>query len=334
VRLRWTRIAIPACVQAPFLLFGVAVAAVFNGSAMAFGGWWAWPLSLVVHLWVLRRAAPQWPPRLAAVVHGLGLLVIAWLGALQGSAITRSFGDTEEGWRWLGWFVVPAALLGLMARPATARLWPVRASPSAYRLHAAAVLAFGLLAWTLLANAFSTGSARPLPYVPLLNPLDLGIGATLLAVLAWWRQLIAPASGRGRFSVAVLALLGLGAFAWLNAMLLRSFFHYGGVPYDLDTWAENLAVQSGLTLLWTLTALALMWLSARRGWRSLWLVGAALLGLVVVKLLVVDLSGSGTVARIVSFIGAGVVMLVIGYVAPLPSKAAVAVAAKDADASA
>ena len=41
------------------------------------------------------------------------------------------------------------------------------------------------------------------------------------------------------------------------------------------------------------------------------------------KLLLVDLSGSGTVTRIVSFIGVGVLMLVIGYVAPLPSKGAV-----------
>ena len=38
------------------------------------------------------------------------------------------------------------------------------------------------------------------------------------------------------------------------------------------------------------------------------------------KLLLVDLSGTGTVTRIVSFIGVGVLMLVIGYVAPLPAK--------------
>jgi len=81
-----------------------------------------------------------------------------------------------------------------------------------------------------------------------------------------------------------------------------------------------LAVQTGLTLLWATTALALMWLAARRAVRAPWMVGASLLGLVVVKLLLVDLSGSGTVTRIVSFIGAGVLMLVIGYVAPLPAR--------------
>jgi uncharacterized membrane protein len=61
-----------------------------------------------------------------------------------------------------------------------------------------------------------------------------------------------------------------------------------------------------------------MWLAARHGSRKRWMVGAVLLGAVVLKLVLVDLSGTGTVTRIVSFIGVGVLMLVIGYVAPLP----------------
>ena len=37
-------------------------------------------------------------------------------------------------------------------------------------------------------------------------------------------------------------------------------------------------------------------------------------------IMIVDLSGTGSVTRIVSFIGVGVLMLVIGYIAPLPGK--------------
>ena len=112
-------------------------------------------------------------------------------------------------------------------------------------------------------------------------------------------------------------------------MLVRGFHHYADVPYAFDAWAGSLAVQTGITLLWTITALVLMWFAARRAdrvpaiagsARSGWMVGAGLLGAVVLKLLVVDLSGSGTVTRIVSFIGVGVLMLVIGYVAPLPAR--------------
>jgi uncharacterized membrane protein len=52
-----------------------------------------------------------------------------------------------------------------------------------------------------------------------------------------------------------------------------------------------------------------------------WFVGAGLLAVVVAKLFVVDLVGVGTVARIVSFLAVGALMLGIGYVAPLPPRA-------------
>jgi uncharacterized membrane protein len=61
-----------------------------------------------------------------------------------------------------------------------------------------------------------------------------------------------------------------------------------------------------------------MSVGARRASRRGWIVGAALLGLVIAKLFVVDLSNLETMARIVSFVTVGVLMLVIGYLAPLP----------------
>ena len=47
---------------------------------------------------------------------------------------------------------------------------------------------------------------------------------------------------------------------------------------------------------------------------------AGLLGLVVAKLLLVDMSNRGGAERIVAFIGVGVLMLAVGYFAPLPPK--------------
>jgi uncharacterized membrane protein len=49
-------------------------------------------------------------------------------------------------------------------------------------------------------------------------------------------------------------------------------------------------------------------------------IGAALMGIVVLKLFVVDLSGIGTVERIVSFIGVGLLMLLVGYLSPVPPR--------------
>lgn len=318
VRLRWPGIAVPTAGLVP-LAGVVLVAGVFVlDSPASFGGWWAWPLALLAQLVVLRFAAPMWPPALRSIVHTLGLLLLATFGALQGSAITRGWGDDVGAWPWLGWLVLPAVLLALLVRPAAERVWPVRDAPAAYLRTAAAVLAAALVGWTLLANVFSTGAATPLPHAPLLNPLDLGIGAALLAAWAWARS----DAGRPLFASApqtpLVALAGAG-FVWLNAMLVRGFHHYAGVPYRFDDWSASLAVQTGVTLLWSATALFTMWLAARRSARVPWIAGAVLLGAVVAKLLLVDLSGTGTITRIVSFIGVGVLMLVIGYVAPLPA---------------
>jgi len=58
--------------------------------------------------------------------------------------------------------------------------------------------------------------------------------------------------------------------------------------------------------------------ATRSGNRVVWLVGAVLLGVVIAKLFLVDLSRSGSVERIVSFVGVGLLMLVVGYFSPLP----------------
>ncbi|MBS0444398.1 MAG: DUF2339 domain-containing protein [Proteobacteria bacterium] len=327
-RLGWRRIALPAIGHAPALALAALGCAALLASPWQDGGWWAWPIAFAVHAGLLARTAGNWPAAARTLVHALGALVVALLGALAGRALTAPWGDPSSAWPWLGWLAVPALLLWLLPRDAMASRWPLRLAPGAYRTIAAGVLTIVALAWTAIADIASDGTARPLPHVPLVNPLDLGIAFALVAAAAWLRGPHARALGLP--AALRVALLGIVGFVWLNAMLVRAFHHYGGVPYLFEAWVQSLAVQTGLALLWTLVALALMWLAARRaagldvsptGARATWMVGAVLLAVVVLKLLLVDFSGSGTLTRIVSFIGVGVLMLVIGYVAPLPSRA-------------
>jgi uncharacterized membrane protein len=82
-------------------------------------------------------------------------------------------------------------------------------------------------------------------------------------------------------------------------------------------------VQATFSLLWSIMALATMLLAHRERWRVAWVAGAALLGAVVVKLFLVDLGQAGGVERIVSFIGVGLLgllLLLIGYLAPVPPR--------------
>ena len=56
----------------------------------------------------------------------------------------------------------------------------------------------------------------------------------------------------------------------------------------------------------------------RKMQRLVWAVGAALLGVVVLKLFFIELADRGGLYRIVSFIVVGVLLLMVGYFAPVP----------------
>jgi uncharacterized membrane protein len=107
-------------------------------------------------------------------------------------------------------------------------------------------------------------------------------------------------------------------FLWLNAALLRTLHIWTGIPYVLEPMMRSTLVQSALSILWALIAVTTMLSATRLRARVLWLTGAALLLWVVVKLFLVDLASVGTIERIVSFVGVGLLMLLIGYFSPLP----------------
>jgi uncharacterized membrane protein len=119
--------------------------------------------------------------------------------------------------------------------------------------------------------------------------------------------------------VAVLAGI---AFIATNTVWLRIAHHFANVPWDAGSLFSSFLVQAGYSILWTLIALALMVGAHRRGLRAAWMLGAGLLGLTVLKLFVIDLSNRGGSERIVVFIAVGLLMLVVGWFAPLPPVAA------------
>ena len=116
---------------------------------------------------------------------------------------------------------------------------------------------------------------------------------------------------------------GATGFFWLNAMLLRTLHHWTGVPYQFETMSHSMLVQASISVFWTVCALAMMIWATRRASRIFWFIGGALLAVTVVKLFLFDLSHVTGIERIVSFIGIGLMLLLIGYFSPLPPKALV-----------
>ncbi|WP_339544937.1 DUF2339 domain-containing protein [Pseudomonas sp. RA_35y_Pfl2_P32] len=283
-------------------------------------GWLAWVAVFAVHFVALRRLAPMLAKQVASVAHALGCWLLIGVLALELRYGLLVLSEQYNAWRWLGWAILPSLYLVLMAAP-RAWPWPVSAYAREYRLYAALPLAVLMLGWFWLANTVSAGNAEPLPYLPLLNPLDIGLLFALFGVYVWSRS--AQGQLAFRFEHAGLAsegVVGVSLFAFFTAVVMRSAHHFGGVPYELEALLGSMLVQASLSLVWTVIALGLMIGGHLRKRREVWLVGAALIALVVAKLVFVELSNRGGLARIVSFIGVGVLLLVVGYFAPLPPK--------------
>ncbi|CRM88755.1 putative membrane protein [Pseudomonas sp. 22 E 5] len=130
---------------------------------------------------------------------------------------------------------------------------------------------------------------------------------------------MAPQRGP-RAELIAQGVAGASLFAFFTALVMRTAHHWVGVPFQLEALLASMWVQAGLSLVWTLIALGLMIGGHLRHRREVWLIGAALIAVVVAKLFFVELSNRGGLARIVSFIGVGGLLLVVGYFAPLPPK--------------
>ena len=81
---------------------------------------------------------------------------------------------------------------------------------------------------------------------------------------------------------------------------------------------DSTALQTSLSILWTLIGLVAMVEGVRRVSRSAWMTGASFMGAVVLKLFLVDLRNQATVGRVVAFIAVGILLLIVGYFAPVP----------------
>ena len=311
---------IAALLQLPAMLAFAAFASVNLPHPFADGGWWGWPaaFSVLYFLNFRHEGAPR--EALAKSLNsGAAWLVCALLSWELGWQVKTHIA-AGEAWATSVWIVIPAFFLWRLPKLVTRVKWPFARNREAYLFVAGVGVAVYLGAWSLFTNATSVGDTAPLPYVPLLNPLDLGQMLVLLALLRYWRFLKAvdsPGSPRmdKRVPQPVLAAL---TFVWLNALLLRTLHQWFGVAFHLEVLMASTLVQTCLSLFWTVLALTAMLIAARKGNRIVWLVGAALLAVVIAKLFLIDLSRIGSVERIISFVGVGLLMLVVGYFSPLP----------------
>jgi uncharacterized membrane protein len=319
----WPIAATPAWTVLP-VLAGYALTLVANTDRVfADFGWAFWPIVLVLHFVMLRHLDDGRPQGWWHWVHAGGVWLVV---LLAGDVLVEAVGRAHL-WHtaWASVILLVAGtmvLLVLCLRRwwSAGRRWPLDRFARDYLWRAAAPLAVFVALGCLAVAVHSDGNARPLPYVPLLNPTDLAVALGLAACALWLSRLRAstlevPAAARGRTMLAPLAGI---AFIAANTVWLRTVHHFAGVPWDAHALFASFLVQAGYSILWTAIAVVLMVAAHRRAQRTLWTVGAGLVGLTVAKLFLIDLSNRGGSERIVAFIAVGILLLVVGYFAPIP----------------
>jgi uncharacterized membrane protein len=289
-----------------------------------YGGWLAWPLAFAGFYVICFRheGAPNRP--LANWMHvGSAWLLIALLSWQFAGFVDQGMRG-RGSWPEIAWMLVAAVALWSLPRLVERVSWPLRVHREAYVVAAGGGLASYLALWSLETNFSLPGDPYPFPYAPLLNALDLSQVLVLAVLTRFWlyvKSTRPAASGTGDGAAAPVASIAALTFVWLNAALVRTLHRWAGVPFDFGAVVSSTLVQTSVSIFWTVVALATMLVATRRASRTVWITGAALLALTIVKLFVIDLSRVGTVERIVSFVGVGLLTLVIGYFSPLPPAA-------------
>ncbi len=285
-------------------------------------GYLAWPLAFAAQYFILYRNDKLPAPFIIKAQHAASLWLLTFLAAWELSWWVNKAVQGAGTWPQIAWMLLPVAVLMYVSMSRSIFKWPLAVHRQTYLVSGLLPIGIALWVWSFVINLTANGNPWPLPYVPFLNPLDLAQAFVFVALLKWGFALNVTDERGIRGDVVKLIYGGIAwlVFVWLNAVLIRTFHYWGGIDLSYNAMFESVTVQTALSIFWSLLALGTMIVANRKRLRISWFVGAGLLVAVVLKLFVIDLSNSGTIARIVSFIAVGILLLVIGYFTPLPPK--------------
>jgi len=307
--LEWPRLGWLLALVGALGLAMVFVAADKYGAPLAVPTLGAWAVYAVALLWAVWRTQGS-EGRSPALAHlfWLWTLAIAISMQLRHVAITQQL---AEGWGFLAQ-VAPLCLLTFaLWRMPQWMAWPRADDFTRYR-NGWFGIALPLLALLWMVGLFLAGSAAPVVYLPLLNPLELGLLAIGALVFGYVRDEVPGWRPQ-------LRLWPLVAFAFVSMATLRGVHHWHGEPWEMRVLDSGFT-QTSLTVVWSLIGVSAWILGSRRLDRRLWLGGAILMGAVLLKLVAVDRQYMGNIPGIVSFMAVGLLLVGVGYFAPSPPK--------------
>jgi uncharacterized membrane protein len=283
------------------------------------GGTWVWPLCFVLYYAFWLKSGSN---TVKDSYHALaGVLLVLLCGFELGHHFQKLQALQESGiepvisaQRIAGWLLASTCVLYItLIRPEFCP-WPVMRHLDTY-----VVLGKFFWFWTVILSAFACldSEITTMPgYIPILNIADaiLVISVAIASI-----SLLRLRTNPDTYPIYYILWI-LGAFSVFNSMLLKISGHILSLPYLSPSMFASVEVQTILTIVWTLLAMSLMIGASQKQVRPLWFLGAGLLCVVIAKLFLVDLAGVGTLSRIISFIGVGILTVLLGYFSPIPPK--------------
>lgn len=280
-------------------------------------GFIAWPAALLCLYWLYNKGA--------LFIDGFIRQECPWHGATfilaVGLASWEILWQVGDNTSLESWTLMAAGFASLIAvwLVTKIRFWRPELN-SLYREKLVALLFFGLLFNALICN-FIEPVIAPLKYLPLLNPLDVWQLAIIASVIFWWRN--HPITIIEKLPIKTgWIIIAAVLFIYINTLLFRTVHISTDIPFKLQHLLNADLVQTSLSILWTSLGITLFLATKRWPKREFWIAGVSLFGIVVIKLFLVDLANTGTVARIVSFMGVGLLLLAVGYLVPIPEQQA------------
>jgi len=317
-RWQWRECAWPAIALVPLALLLIGFTTQQNHGPLEHWALPAWALWFGAGLRVLAVFAAR-EDRGLALLHAVFLWLVAFLLANEFEHLLGVHMQASNVWTALGSVLTLAVLFWLALRRQRLATWPAPAAAERARRWLLASLAAVLgLFW--LFGLMHAGDPAPLPYLPLLNPLELAQLGYLFLLLAWFNQ-SAHEGGAildGELRARAIAIAGV---VLLTSITLRGAHFLGGVPWSDALWDSPLA-QAALSITWTLAGIAAMLLGKRRNSRAVWFGGAVLMGVVLVKLLLIDRRFLHDLPAIIGVLVVGVLLVAVGYFAPVPPRTA------------
>lgn len=224
-------------------------------------------------------------------------------------------------WFYAIWGIVTAFIVFIISLPRAAHYWPVSAHEQLYQYRISQLLVFFILVWFLSSLLFAANTS-PMIYLPLLNPVDMTTAFCLWVTYTWClrQQALLVQTFSDLNTRAIFVIFICLAFMWINVIILRTVHHWAHVPYHFDTLWLSPVAQTSISITWTIVSLITTYIAARYHWRWLWFAGFALIMLIVIKLFFIDLSHIGTIERMITFVTVGVLLMINGYISPMPPK--------------